>query len=138
MNRGINLPTPLRLAASLALTGAIVFLSLVPGYPQEDDAQLLLIVASVPSLLQNTMHFVLYGLLTLFWALTLARFQRFKRPVFWAAVLASGIGIALEYGQLFVPGRYASLMDIGLNTGGVIIGVVLAKTLRLHPLRYPH
>lgn len=117
---------PVRVAASLALTGVVVLLSLLPGYPAEDDARLLLLVATVPSPLQNAMHFVLYGLLTLFWA---AALERYKRPILWAATLAIGIGVLLEYAQLFVPGRYSSLLDIGLNTAGVLIGILVAISL---------
>ncbi len=120
---------PIRVAASLALTGVVVLLSLLPGYPAEDDAQLLLLVATVPSPLQNAMHFVLYGLLTLLWAAAFE--ERYKRPILWAAILAIGIGVLLEYAQLLVPGRYSSLLDIGLNTAGVLIGIVLAISLAI-------
>lgn len=117
---------PVRVTASLALTGVVALLSLLPGYPTEDDAQLLLVVATVPSPLQNAMHFVLYGLLTLFWA---AALERYERPLLGAATLSISIGVLLEYAQLFVPGRYSSLLDIGLNTAGVLIGIVVAISL---------
>ncbi|MFW5724124.1 MAG: hypothetical protein ACOCWF_06115, partial [Halochromatium sp.] len=74
---------PLRLALSLALTGAIAFLSLIPGYPEEDDPALVVALGTVPSLFQNAMHLVLYAVLTLFWAAALARFGRLRR---WGAI----------------------------------------------------
>jgi VanZ family protein len=117
---------PVRLAASLALTVIIAYLSLVPGYPEEDDPALVQAVALVPSLLQNTMHCALYAVLTVLWAATLVRW---KRPILWAACFAAGYGALLEYAQLFVPGRYPGLLDIGLNTLGVLIGSALAASL---------
>ncbi|MBK5929133.1 VanZ family protein [Halochromatium salexigens] len=117
---------PIRLGASLALTGAIAFLSLVPGYPQEGDAKLVVMIGSVPSLLQNAMHVALYALLTVLWAAALVRF---KRPILLAALFATGYGALLEFAQLFASGRYASLFDIGLNTAGVLIGVAVAASL---------
>lgn len=117
---------PIRLGASLALTGAIAFLSLVPGYPQEGDAKLIVVIGSVPSLLQNAMHVALYALLTVLWAVALVRL---KRSILLAAIFATGYGALLEFAQLFAPGRYASLLDIGLNTAGMLIGVALAASL---------
>ncbi|NBC48576.1 MAG: hypothetical protein GVY22_11405 [Gammaproteobacteria bacterium] len=117
---------PVRLAASLALTLSIAYLSLVPGYPTEDDPALVRTVALVPSLLQNAMHCALYALLTLLWAAVLVRW---KRPILWAACFAIGYGVLLEYAQRFVPGRYPGLLDIGLNTLGVVIGAALAASL---------
>ncbi|MEA3641429.1 MAG: VanZ family protein [Lamprobacter sp.] len=123
---------PFRVAVSLCLTAAVILLSLLPGYPAEDDAKLLLIVASVPSVLQNTMHLVLYALLALCWA---AAFEPGQRPILWAAALVTALGILLESAQLLVPGRYASLWDIGLNSAGVLIGSLAAGSLaRRYPL----
>lgn len=117
---------PIRAGASLILTAVIGYLSLVPGYPNEDDPALAQAVALVPSLLQNTLHCVLYALLTVLWAIALVRL---RRPILWAASFAFSYGVLLEYAQLFVPGRYPGLLDIGLNTLGVLIGAALAASL---------
>jgi xanthine/uracil permease len=117
---------PLRVGASLILTAVVIFLSLVPGYPAEDDGLLLLSIASVPSPFQNAMHLVLYGLLTVFWAAALVRC---KLPTLCAAILVIGVGILLEFAQVYVPGRCSSLMDIGLNAAGVLIGIPVAIAL---------
>lgn len=124
---------PLRMMASLALTAAVVFLSLVPGYPVEGDGLLLVSIGSVPSPLQNAMHFVPYGLLTLFWA---AALSRSSRPTLYAVTLVVGLGLVLEFAQLFAPGRYASLLDVGLNTAGVLVGIPAANWLRRSDQRF--
>lgn len=50
------------------------------------------------------------------------------------AVLALGIG--LEFAQAFVPGRFFSLLDIGANALGVVLGWWLGMRMadRLHRL----
>ena len=118
---------PFRLAVSLALTVAMAWLSLVPGYPDEDDPALVVAVGTVPALVQNTMHLVLYAALTLLWAATLVR--SVTRPAHWAAVLVFLYGGALEVAQILVPGRYPSLLDIVLNGTGVVLGAALATAL---------
>lgn len=48
--------------------------------------------------------------------------QRFLLPV--ALIL---LGISLEIGQMYVPGRMFSLADIGANTAGVFLGFSTGK-----------
>ncbi len=117
---------PLRLALSLALTGAIAFLSLIPGDPEADDPALVVALGTVPSLFQNAMHLVLYAVLTLFWAAALAHFGRLRR---WGAIGVFLYGVMLEIAQFFVAGRYASWLDLGLNGAGVLLGAALAARL---------
>ena len=53
----------------------------------------------------------------------------------WPSRLAAGAaiawlyGLALEIGQGFVPGRVSSLGDMGLNTIGVLSGLLIALAL---------
>jgi VanZ family protein len=42
------------------------------------------------------------------------------------------LGILLEIGQLYVPGRMFSVFDIMANTLGVIFGIFFADYLRSH------
>jgi VanZ family protein len=41
------------------------------------------------------------------------------------------LGILLETGQLYVPGRTFSVADISMNTLGVILGIICGNRLRL-------
>lgn len=124
--------TPARLGFSLALTAVVAVLSLLPGTPVEGDSQLVRSVAAVPSALQNAMHLVLYGVLALLWSWALARGHG-RLPLTAAGVIA--YGCVLELAQLAVPGRFASLQDVALNTAGValaalVIGLARAKCQR--------
>jgi VanZ family protein len=40
------------------------------------------------------------------------------------------LGVLLEIGQYFIPGRTFSLMDIAANSLGVILGIILGHYLR--------
>lgn len=44
-------------------------------------------------------------------------------------------GALMEFLQIFVPLRTASLMDIGLNTIGILLALLFYH--KLYPLRYP-
>lgn len=77
--------------------------------------------------LQNLIHIPAFALLSYLWAQT----QK-KRSVgnihFFSAFITILFGCIDELHQMFVPGRYASLVDILLNTTGAIIGIILFKT----------
>jgi VanZ family protein len=45
-------------------------------------------------------------------------------------VVSSGYGVFLEVLQAYIPGRYASLTDIILNTAGVFLGFCILKYTR--------
>ena len=48
-----------------------------------------------------------------------------------AGVLATTMGLVTELLQHDVPGRFPSLIDVLLNTGGVLLSVTLLYWLRL-------
>jgi VanZ family protein len=80
----------------------------------------------VMSVIWNLMHVPMYGVLTL---VSLYYFEciRFSR---WAGaavsvVMAMSVGVLIEVLQMYVPGRYGSLSDIGLNAAGVAGGMAL-------------
>lgn len=58
--------------------------------------------------------------------------QRYDFPienVVFTLILAGGYGIVMELLQLYVPGREANLVDVVFNLLGVIIGILLGRTL---------
>ena len=120
--------TPARLGLSLALTILVAVLSLLPGTPVEGDSRLVLSVAAVPSALQNAMHLVLYGVLAVLWSWAL---ERGHARLSLAAAGVIVYGCVLELAQLTVPGRFASVLDVALNTAGVALA-----TLSLHLRRW--
>ncbi|OHB32292.1 MAG: hypothetical protein A2X84_05920 [Desulfuromonadaceae bacterium GWC2_58_13] len=104
------------------LMGGIFLLSSIPG--QVDDG-LLKILTDLDPKLQNLLHIPLFGLLQFLW---LRSFEKIGRtgPAIWAicAGITLGYGMLDEFHQLFVPGRYASLLDMLLNGVGAVLGTL--------------
>ena len=74
-------------------------------------------------------HFLAY-----FWlsAVPFFGFSEIKRAIK-AALWMIGLGIGLEFGQIWVPGRQLSLMDMIANSAGVAVGILLMRNvLRPH------
>jgi VanZ family protein len=121
---------PIRLLTTIAFVLVIAALSLVPGNPKPGDSAFVWAIAKVPSLLQNVMHVILYGALTVAWVWTLVVVQPNRtRLRFSAAAIVVTLGAALEAGQLIVPGRFGSMADVLLNTFGVMMGIIVASRL---------
>jgi MFS family permease len=128
------MPNPMRRGAVTRVLPMIISLALMCGLylvstaPADPDAPTALEIAASPislAMLHNMLHVPAYLLLawTLFFALNKGRLSL-------AAGVAIGIAVAygalLELAQADVPGRYASMGDIGLNTLGATIGALLA------------
>ena len=101
--------------------------SLVPMDREIDGLQFLLALKPV---VQNLLHIPLFMLLSI---LLLQVLQNYK-PLSWsriilALILSCFIGIFNEYIQLFVPGRYPSIIDMGFNTLGAMLGIALYAKL---------
>ncbi len=82
------------------------------------------------------MHVVLYGLLSVLWVWTVAVGQSSKTRL-WvrALIVVIAFGTALEVLQLFVPGRFASMLDALLNSIGALVGVIAAgRLIRVAPV----
>ncbi len=115
------------------LFSAIVILillgSLMPmaDIPEQDKT----VWEKIRSVMTNLMHVPMYGTLTL---ISLHYFEciRFSRPANAAvtALAAISLGGFLEILQCYVPGRYGGISDIGLNTAGMIGGMILFFRIR--------
>jgi VanZ family protein len=53
--------------------------------------------------------------------------RRFALPAALSMIL---LGVLLEIGQYYIPGRSFSLLDIAANSLGVILGIILGNDLR--------
>jgi VanZ family protein len=62
-------------------------------------------------------HFICYTLLSFSLSGVFSR-----RNLFIAPVMAVSFGVLMEFVQSFIPSRDASLMDIGINLLGVVLG----------------
>lgn len=73
-------------------------------------------------------HFLAYTVLAF-----LPSIHEKRRFTLWAASGAILLGVALEYGQLLVSSRSSDVIDIVMDTGGVMVGLVLGDAVRLIP-----
>lgn len=115
-----------RLALTLALTGLIVGLSVTPGVSQPDDSLFSWLYAGTPSTAQKILHVIIYGILAFLWMWTLSGIESTWARSIVALTLTLGLGVALEWYQTRVPGRFGTLIDVVLDAIGTIIGVLVA------------
>jgi VanZ family protein len=75
------------------------------------------------------MHVTAYAVLAFLWVWTLEHIEPRATRLATAFVLTVSIGIALEYFQTLVPGRFGTLLDIVLNSFGALAGLIAAAFL---------
>ena len=81
---------------------------------------------------------LVYHTLSYVWLAFLPSFAfRRARIGLLCAILMIPLGLGLEFGQIAVPGRFFSVLDIGANVLGAIIGAVMGKFLRLNSQSIP-
>ena len=106
----------------VALMAAIFLLSSFPGVSRSNQPWL---VIDLNPTVQNALHIPLFGLLQWLWLRALTRPGRaLLVAIVLAALITIGYGCLDEFHQSFVPGRYASLQDILLDTFGVGAGTL--------------
>jgi VanZ family protein len=114
----------------------IYWLSSIPGEADPENVLLSGIILWTPPAIQNLAHIPLFAVLAWLWYRSLGAWIKNDRLLFSAAfLLATGFGILDEWHQLYVPGRYASLTDIALNTLGAAFTVWLISRARYIPGR---
>ena len=112
----------------------IFFLSSIPG---DNSRALSGFLQQINPSLQNILHVPLYmGLMTL-WVLNLRNFNLRWRRNLWLSFSISWVySIVDELHQFYVPGRYPGLIDIILNTLGIIIAFLLFSWFFKHQNRH--
>jgi VanZ family protein len=73
--------------------------------------------------LNNALHVPAYALLTISWHWSLRAWTQTSFVPIFACLIAATYGIFSEWHQSFVPGRFASLIDVVLNGVGVALGI---------------
>ncbi len=112
----------LHLALTVSYMAGIYWLSSIPGNIDPEEAAIYGIIAWTPPALQNLLHIPLFGILAWLWHRTLRCWFASRRVLLsWSFLLAAGYGAIDECHQLQVPGRYASLTDMALNSLGVLL-----------------
>lgn len=108
----------------------ISLLSSIPGSPEEGGLKFL---ANIDPNLQNLLHIPLFGLLQFLWLKAFA-----KHGIPGRKIIVTCLAISLSFGcldelhQMFVPGRYASLMDIFLNFTGIAVSTLVVHYRGYH------
>jgi hypothetical protein len=72
--------------------------------------------------IQNFLHIPLFGGLAYVWLKSLLKLQT-STPLLLAAAIAVAYGIIDEWHQSFVPGRYASAVDVALDSVGIALAL---------------
>ena len=115
--------------AALAVmnTLLIIYLSSLPGYSITGRDGLSEQVVS------NIIHIPAYGILSFLWFMSFKKtvLQRKPLPVNCLVCIALVLfAISDEIHQLFVPGRFASVLDAGLDFLGIGIGYAVFRKIR--------
>lgn len=118
-----------RIVLTICYLAVLALLSLIPGPDKPGDSAFIWLVANTPTLIQKILHVCLYGVLTLLLAWTLDGIESKTYRFLIAFIIAVSFGALMEWGQTKVPGRYATLYDVGLNAAGAVIGLLFAVFL---------
>jgi glycopeptide antibiotics resistance protein len=129
MDALLSVPVGYRWALTLTFAAFVIGLSVTPGLERPDDNIFSWLFANTAPLAQKILHIVTYAILTALWMWTLAGVTSTQARVALTLALAMGLGIALEWFQTTVPGRYGTITDILLNSLGVALGIVAALFL---------
>lgn len=93
-------------------------------------------VEGIQLVIRKMAHFTIYavgGFLIMNYLFTTE--QTMKHKILYSIAIGGGYAITDEIHQFFVPGRSAQILDVGIDTAGVITGIiiylVLIKILRI-------
>ena len=125
----LSIPTAYRWLLTLAFIAVIVALSVTPDQGRPDDSIFQWLVAHTSTPVQKLLHVVVYAILALLWMWTLADVGSRLVRILLTLLCCVVLGVALEWYQTQVPGRYGSMTDVLLNIAGTVIGIGLALLL---------
>jgi len=115
----------------LTYTALILLLSSIPGKVPNPEAAGASLQTLLPASVQNLLHLPLFGGLALTWRIALPGWGMGPRAAAaWAAGLALVTGLADEWHQRFVPGRFSSATDLILDVIGIALGLGLYMGVR--------
>ena len=125
----LSVPTAYRWLLTLAFIVLIIVLSVTPDQGRPDDSIFQWLVANTSTPIQKLLHVAVYAVLALLWMWTLADIESRLVRIGLTLLCSVGLGVALEWYQTQVPGRFGTLVDVLLNVAGTVIGLVLAVLL---------
>ena len=116
-------PSGKKIAILVFYTVLILMTSLIP---MDRDIEGLKFIIQLKPAIQNLLHIPMFAVLAI---LSLQVLDSFNVTGVWkfliVAFVAGAFGVLNESVQLFVPGRYAGLLDMGLNVLGVLLGILI-------------
>jgi hypothetical protein len=124
-----DIPLIYRCMVTLAFIAMVIALSIVPGRAEPGDSVFSWLVVNTAAPVQKTMHVAIYAALVVLWMWTLEAIGSRALRALLSVLLAIGLGALLEWGQLYVAGRFGTLSDVILNGVGALLGLVLAIVL---------
>jgi VanZ family protein len=76
--------------------------------------------------LQNLLHVPVFAFLSVLWFRIMRCFKiEYWLKIIYIIIITCGYGVINEMVQMFIPGRYASLIDLCLNSIGSVFGIFL-------------
>ena len=118
-----------RCLITLAFMALVIVLSVIPGKSQTGDSVFIWLIANTPTPVQKLMHIAVYAALVFLWAWTLEHIESQVIRLVTAFALTVSLGVALEWYQTTVPGRFGTLIDVLLNVLGAVAGAIAAILL---------
>lgn len=112
---------PLWLAGAVLITLSIAGVSSMPAGTMGGTG------STVEQVISNLLHIPAFALLTFLWIKALGLESTNwksgnKKALVWLLLALACFGALDEVHQSFVPGRFASFMDFGLNLVGILVG----------------
>ena len=119
----IHISRRIRVALTLGFMALLTVASVIPGRAEPGDSVFIWIVAETPTMLQKSLHVLLYGMLTMLWSWTLDSVQSKWQRLIIAVSIAVCFGATMEWYQTKVPGRFGTIFDVALNAAGAVLGL---------------
>ena len=122
----VRVPVGIRWLVTFSYVILIVILSVTPGQDQIDDGIFVWLVVNTPTLLQKTMHVAVYAGLSFLWMWAMEKVWPRVVRLSVSFILPVSLGVFLEWYQTSIPGRFGTLLDVLLNSGGSALGLLAA------------
>ena len=90
--------------------------------PMDHEIQGINFIIGLKPTIQNLLHIPAYAILSIL-CLGLLKSYKIRRStrIWLVVVTAVGFGVLNESVQMVIPGRYAGILDMGLNTVGALL-----------------
>ena len=112
------------------LVGYMMLILMTSLIPMDREIQGLNFIIGLKPTIQNLLHIPAYAILSIL-CIGLLKSCKIRRSTrIWLVIVSVvGFGVLNESVQMVVPGRYAGVMDMGLNTIGALAGILLYPIL---------